>query len=179
MMRRTLDILEAATDRKRSVKELSDLLSLKIGSTWHHVRKLVEAGILVEAGKRDRKGRAQKLYQASATRFIVATDLRRTSITRQLSKIMDESLAYGDQAVGELFYFDGSRWRVDDIYEDEAGSDEKQHDRWLIARLDSSQREKLEKEVAELFDKYSRAQRGGGARSIIRFACVTLPPEYS
>lgn len=179
MLRRTLDILETSTSNARTVKEIADALGMNLGPVWHHVRNLVKAGLLTETGYRKRAGRAQKLYRASALNFFVSADLRSTTVSGELTKIMESSIEFGDSAIGELFHYDGARWRVENVYDEDTTSEAKQHERWLIAKLDSRQRELLENEVTALFEKYSRNQTSTGSRSIVRFACVSLPPELS
>lgn len=179
MLRRTLDILETSTKKARTMKEIADALGKDIGPVWHHVRSLVKAGLLTETGSRKRAGRAQKLYRASATEYFVPSDIRSSTVSSELTKIMETSIEFGDGAIGELFRYDGARWRVENIYDEDTTGEYKQHERWLIARLDSRQREKLENEITTLFEKYSCNQASTGGRSIIRFACVSLPSEFA
>ena len=179
MLRRTLEVLETCTEQSRTMKEISNAVGMEMGRTWHHVRKLVRTGLLRETGSRKRSGRAQKLYRTSATRFYVPSELRTKTIGSELNKLLETSITFGDNTIGELFYFDGCRWRVENVYEENAPSEAKQHDRWLIARLTARQREELEEEVKALFDKYSRDQVTTGSRSIVRFACATLSGTVS
>lgn len=179
MLRRTLDILETSTNNARTIKEIANALGKDLGPMWHHVRNLVKAGLLTETGSRKRAGRAQKLYRASALKFFVSADIRSTTVSSELTKIMETSIEFGDSAIGELFHYDGARWRVENVYDEDTTSEAKQHERWLIAKLDSCQREMLENEIKTLFEKYSRNQTSAGSRSIVRFACVSLPPELA
>ncbi len=179
MARRTLDILEISTEDARTVKEIADNLGKGVEQVWHHVRKLVQADILSEVGFRKRAGRAQKLYKASATQFYVPADIRTTTVGRELERKLRTSIEYQDHAIGELFSYDGTRWRVEDIYENDATSEQKQHELWFIANLSAGQRDDLQREVMALFKTYTQNQAASANRSIVRFACAVLPPELS
>jgi len=177
MTRRTLDILEVITRNACTVKEIATAIGRDIGPVWEHTRKLVRADLVVEVGARKRAGRPQKLYRASAHEFYVGSDVRQTTIGRELSRVLEYSFECSDDAIGELFYYDGSRWRVEKTYRKNAANKERPQEFWLIARLDSRQRERLLADVRELFETYRREQTASVGRSLIRFACAPLPEE--
>lgn len=177
MTRRTLDILEVITRKACTVKEIASALDKDIGPIWHHVRKLVRANLVVETGARKRAGRPQKLYQASAQEFYVGAEVRQTTIGRELSRALEHSFECSDDAIGELFYYDGSRWRVEKKYRENAVHADRPQEFWLIAQLDSRQRERLLADVRKLFEAYRRQKTTSAGRSLIRFACAPLPED--
>ncbi len=60
--------------RERSVSDVADELGLPVDATYYRVRRLVDLGLLERSRTVPRKGRALKLYRATADRFFVPLD---------------------------------------------------------------------------------------------------------
>ncbi|MDC8754963.1 winged helix-turn-helix domain-containing protein [Erythrobacter sp. sf7] len=176
--RRTLLILESTTQEARTAKQIAADLGQSVERTWHHLRAMIAAGLLIEAGERQRAGRPQKLYRVASERFFVQAELRKGTVGAQLSKMLRVALEHEDQSTGELFYFDGNRWRVEKAYDPLASVEDRQHDLWAFIRLSATQRRELATEMEALLEKYTSNQSLTAPRSLVRFASVSLPPEF-
>lgn len=177
VLRRTLAILEVTGDEALSVSEIAKALGESIERTWRQVRKLVSAGILKEHSLRKRAGRAQKLYKASADEFVVPDAVRHRTVSNELSQILEDSIARNDHASAERFFFDGSRWCVEKLYDGDAASERMQHEMWLVARLDARQRGKLKREIADVFKRYQVDQSSTAKQYLVRFACAVFDED--
>ena len=179
IQRRTLSILESATDEARTAKEIADIVGVRVGRIWHHLRNMVDAGLLIEVGARKRAGRPQTLYRCASLGFFVAAEDRRGTVGRRLAMVLEETLEIEDRTLGELFYHDGRRWRVEKHYDEDAPNEERQQDFWAILRLDARQREELAREMEALFTKYNKKEREDAPRALVRFASVSMPSELA
>ncbi|MEO1481141.1 MAG: hypothetical protein AAFU77_03465 [Myxococcota bacterium] len=175
VQRRTLRILESATPEPCTVREVADDLGIRVENAWHHVRAMVRAELLEESGHRKRAGRAQKLYVARDTEFFVPATRRVSTVGRQLGRLLEFSLEHEDATLGEHFYFDGTRWRVEKLYDPSVQLDERQQDVWCLVELDGRQRLELRRDVQKLIEKYQSKASPGGDACILRFACASLP----
>lgn len=173
--RSTLDILEAVTASDRTVKQIAAATGIDPSRTWRAVQQLCSAGLLTVARRQKRAGRPLKFYRASDHEFVIPASMRHSTVGSALSDSVQHQLEHRDQAIGERFYFDGSRWRVEKLYAADSAGADRQEERWLIARLSAEQRDSLAREIAAIFERYGREQQLTGGRSIIHFACVSEP----
>lgn len=175
--RRTLRILEAVTPAPKTAGQIAQTIGLSVERAWHHLRALVRAGVLLEAGEQPRAGRPQKLYAPSAAEFFVPASRRASTVGRELGRLLEFSLEHHDAALGEHLFHDGSRWRVQKVYAPETEISERQHDLWFITQLNPGERKALRDEMEALFAKYAGHASAGSTASIIRFACAPLPED--
>lgn len=170
--RRTIEILDAVGTEARPVIEIAEALGDDLGRTWRYVRRLDKAGILAVQSERKRGGRPQKLYMPMAREFVVTDVARHQTVSRELSLALMQSIERHDPPVAERFFFDGTRWRVEKVYKDATPAGNKQHELWMVAKLDANQRDALKSEIKALFSKYGDAQKSGSEQFLVRFACA-------
>lgn len=170
--RRTIEILDVVGREARAVIEIAEALGDDLGRTWRHVRRLENAGILAVQSERKRGGRSQKLYVPMASEFVVTDVARHQTVSRELSLALMESIERHDTPVAERFFFDGMRWRVEKVYGDATPTGNKQHELWMVAKLDAKQRDALTAEIEAIFSKYGDAQKSGSEQFLVRFACA-------
>ena len=168
--RQTLDIFDVVGDEALSIKEISDTLGSTLKEIWYLVRQLTNAGLLMEAGLRPRKGRAQKLYRVRAQSFFIPADVRMNTVGRRLGTALLDSLEYNDDALGERFYFDGARWRVEKVQADIASRNHLQEEIWMLTEISPDEANNLVADIRSVFEKYRKKQARADSRTLVHFA---------
>ncbi|MGH7726687.1 MAG: ArsR/SmtB family transcription factor [Candidatus Eiseniibacteriota bacterium] len=86
---RRQDILDRlSTSGPAPVRAFAREIGLAPSAAYHHVRKLVEAGLLREAGTRTVAGRAERLYAAAAPRMRLARALDDPASRSDLARVV-------------------------------------------------------------------------------------------
>ena len=173
--RQTLDIFDVVGDREMSAKQIGDALGKTTKDIWYPLRQLVKAELLIEAGLKKRKGRPQKLYRISAKSFFIPADQRTNTVGQNLGAKLLECLEHGDDALGEHFYFDGSKWRVEKIYEQPRSRTQLLEEFWMVTELSPENADQFAADVRKIFDKYQKKKIRSKNRTLVHFAFAPLP----
>ncbi len=72
-----------------SIKELADQIGVQPSALYHHIRKMVEVGLVIEAGTRTVRRRRERLYNAPGRRM----RLRRALAGRKHQRLMEDVVA--------------------------------------------------------------------------------------
>ena len=89
-----------------------------------HLARLVELGLLRDAGTRKRAGRAIRLYRATSAEYFVPAEIADHSLGAELAGELRHLLERADRDIaGELFYIDGGRIRAKKVASERCGPD--------------------------------------------------------
>lgn len=175
-------------DRARSVTEAARELRVKPNTLLYRVRRLVELGLLCEAGEAVRGGRKVRLYRAAAESFFVPFEAARQSTPEEFLACADapwrelhrrsaaRALRRADpDRIGVRFTGEGGRARY--AFEAPGAPDAPvavRHE-WAALRLDAASAAALEEELRAVLRRYAR--RSGGGRVLIHWSLVPLAAD--
>lgn len=116
-------ILELARDAQ-SASQLAEHLGLQRQRVNYHVKQLREAGLLVEAGRREKRNLTEVLYAASAARYLIDPlalgPLAPDSATQGVLLLFDREVRFSDPALEKAFGID-MREKITEVVDGASG----------------------------------------------------------
>lgn len=163
--------LLAQVAEPRTAAEAAAGCGLPLNLAWYHLKRLVELGLVREAGARPRRGRAARQYQACAAAFYVPAELAARSLGDQLAEELRDLLAQSDiHRQGELFWIDGNgRMRARKVPEGSACPSTDAFESWSEVRVRPADVPRLASELRELVACYA-ARAGEGSAYLFHAA---------
>ena len=176
--------------RERLVTEVAQEIGAPLSTTFRHVTRYCEVGILEVTREQTRKGRTLKFYRTVADAFFVPNRLQRTSHDAWLDKLERAAKrgvehVYGEHlaAWGELIFrneagiFSTSLARapgqpVTSLEPDAPAMLTTAHD---AVYLDFAEAKRLQQDLHALLETY--AAQGGAQRYLLRLSLVPLPED--
>ena len=176
--------------RERLVAEVAEEIGAPLSTTFRHVTRYCEVGILEVTREQTRKGRALKLYRTVADAFFIPNSLRLTShnawigkleqaAKRGLEHVYGEHLADWGELVcrNEAGIFSTSLAKapgqlVTSLEPDAPAMLTTAHD---AIYLDFAEAKRLQQDLHTLFETYATKQ--GAQRYLLRLSLVPLPED--
>ena len=176
--------------RERLVAEVTREIGAPLSTTFRHVSRYCEVGILKVTREQARKGRALKYYRTVADAFFVPNSLRVTAHDAWLAELERATKrgaehVYGEHLVdwGELIFrneagiFSTSLARapgqpVTSLASDAPAMLTTAHD---AVYLDFADAKRLQQDLHTLFETYTA--KGGAQRYLLRLSLVPLPED--
>ena len=176
--------------RERLVAEVAREIGAPLSTTFRHVSRYCEVGILKVTREQTRKGRALKCYRTVADAFFIPNSLRATAHDAWLAKLEQAAKrglehAYGEHlaAWGELIFrneagiFSTSLAKAPGYPVTSLGPDAPAmlttaHD---AVYLDFADAKRLQQDLHTLLETY--AAKGGAQRYLLRLSLVPLPED--
>lgn len=172
----TIALLEAIGAETLTAKDIAARTGLSIKLAWYRLKRLEACGLVKRDGQRSRCGRAQPLYRMAALRFVVPAELRHATLGDSLALKLRDALDRADSTVGEEFFWDDGRFRVEKIADPEAIG-LPVVELWLRAPLDSETAARLMAELEELVARYRRPVGAKDQAYLISVAAAPLPRD--
>jgi len=152
----------------RSIAEVARESGLDLQRTHRAVTRLHGLGLLVVVEERRRAGRAIRLYEAAARRFFIPAAAMPASFSLGLALELREALDRDAAAAvrGMEFWLDDDG-RVSGRIVAQPGAGFVPMDSWRILRLSASRATQLQRELADVLDRFQREAGGAGAAGSI------------
>jgi DNA-binding transcriptional ArsR family regulator len=165
-----LRILMLCAAQESSLSELQKKLNVPLNRLDYHVRRLLEAGLLLVSRTEPRAGRAIRYYRSAAKSFLVPQDRlpelpseRRSSELRQS---LSNELGRGDER--HVLYSAGPEGKVLVRLTPQGGSPSARGmELWRLMKLSSKQRALLGRELNQLLERYAGSPQEAGSESYL------------
>lgn len=178
---KTLSLLELLLDEEKTLTELAERLELKLNTLHYRINALIKLGLVELSRERSRSGRATKLYQSSAKKFLIPAELIPHAYDEQLLDGLAKNIFEGFQRDFAKALEDelGPRYirlsnadnrkgiTIDNVFEkdplDAIDPDSPAIMQSVgIVRLNFAEAKAFQKDLAELFKKYVDNQDSKG-----------------
>jgi hypothetical protein len=157
--------------RARSLSEVAASSGLELKRLHYHVTRLCRLGLLEVVGERPRRGRAIKLYRATAESFFISSDVAADLFTEPLSRELREAIRLQQLKAGGgmLLYTAKNGEPIMRPVADEASSSTAT-ELWKVLRLDAEEAVALREDLRGLLDRYAAQSSARGKPYLIHAA---------
>lgn len=169
-------VLIACGQREQSLSDLRQLLGASFARLHHHVTRLLAADLLVVSRTQPRAGRAVQFYRAVAERFVVPQASlpalpSETWLAELRQSLQDEVGRAGEVA---LLYAPGDKEGTCEVrlLRPQLSGPPRGMELWQVVRLAPRQRAALAKELAELLQRYAKAEPEAGTDAYLIHAAL-------
>jgi hypothetical protein len=155
----------------RSIAEVARESGLDMRRLHRDVTRLHGLGLLVVVEERRRAGRAIRLYEALARRFYIPAAALPVSFSRGLALELREALDRdAATAIGGMEFWLDDDGRVSGRIVAQPGASFVPMDSWRILRLSASRAMQLQRELAEVLDRFQREAGATGSVHLVHTA---------
>ena len=174
--RRQRQILLPLIEDERSLSDLATLTGSRLSLLHHHVRRLIDLGLVQVSREQRRGGRAVRYYRASAKAFFVPSELADLHVDGELPGQLRESLERSRMRTfqGVLYSWEANGPSVRFVHD--PASSLSASEIWLELRLSQAEAATLTEQLTALFQPFHGRAAEAGRRYIIH-AAVALADQ--
>ena len=151
-----------------TMSELTGLTGISYSLLSHHLKRMLDMGLVVVAGQSPRAGRPSLRYRAAARSYFIPAHWCQTLPGERMARDLRAALERTSAPKGLLLFDDGGP-RIQ-LVAQEARPDVTEL--WLRLRLSAADARQFNDEMRALFARWRAHESKGGRRYIVHGACA-------